>query len=350
MPKSGALDQLNLLLRGGSPVDPDWRTVLALANRALITPRLEACLATVGPPAEVVEFISEVARRNRARNALMYRQLEQAACALNAVGVTPLVLKGGACLVRAGGGSTRMLSDLDLVVAPGQVDIAVQGLVSVGFQVTSRSADPRQHAVAALGRPEDAGQIDLHQRPPGPPSFVCDPQLLSDGSIHLIGSGAVRVPPAHMHLYLQALHDQLHDGGYWRGGFDLRHAWDLADLITGDEPVQWDRLWRLPPTALTMRALETLLLRCHQLTGAEVPQRVHRWRGQLDVMRQRLQQDMSMPFAGLAAALGPIALVRHRRAARRGRPDLGLPPQSVSTSRSFARFFEILISPAGNRV
>jgi hypothetical protein len=200
------------------------------------------------------------------------------------------------------------------------------------------------HGLAELGRPEDVGQIDLHQRPPGPASFVSGPEFLCGEQLR-VGASAVRVPAPHMHIYLQALHDQLQDGAYWRGGFDLRHAWDIADLIRTEPGVDWAALDLLPPTRLTVHALHAQLLACHTLTGADIPLTARGRRASLHARRQWLQYRMPLlriPLAALTILSEAPNLARHRRSDGLRRKGAGLPPYRRRLAPSLGRLYEIL--------
>ncbi len=352
MGRGAALTQLCLLLQGRALADPDWRAILEVANLALITPRLERCLSGPAPP-EVSTFVHEVAQRNRARNNSLYRQMGEASAALNGVGLIPTVFKGGACLARTGGDCPRLISDIDLAIAPEAIDLALAALTGAGFSLITRHEKTRHHAVAALGRAQDPGQIDLHQRPPGPASFVWDPAFLSEGALRQVGPGQVRIPAPHTHIYLQALHDQLQDGGYWRGGFDLRHAWDIADLIGAPAGVDWDQLERLAPTRLTAKALAVQLMACHRLTGAAIPAQARRWPVRLSVWRQWLQYvapGLRTPLAAAAVLASSADLLHHRSHTRLGKADAGLPAQRADVSASLKRLQEILAAEIGGRL
>jgi hypothetical protein len=340
-------DSLNQLCRvlQGLPTSPiDWPSLVALANRSLITPRLEGSLESANAPEDVHVFVKEVARRNRERNARLLDQLDVAASALNAIGIEPLVIKGGACLVRNGGYAAGVISDIDLVVRPNELDATLVALGGVGFNILSRQDGVTAHALATLGRAVDVGEIDLHQRPPGPPSFTSGSAFL-DGEAFRLDRGLVRTPHPHMHIYLQALHDQLHDGAYWRGGFDLRHAWDIADMLHSPAGVDWTALEALPPTRLTAHAVEAQLAICRLLTGARMPPGVVKAYGQYQAQRQHFQYRwplLTLCFAGITLLSEAMNLAPHRRRDREGRTAVDLPPHRSHFGRSLNRLYHIL--------
>lgn len=350
--KAAALDQLSAMLQGKAVSGPDWTAIIALANEGLITPRLEHHLDATAPD-DVRTFVDEVARRNGDRNTRLFGQMADAAAALNAADIVPLVLKGGACLARTGGRCDRVINDIDLVVAPGRIEVALHALKAAGFSVIHQRAGAALHAIAELARPDDVGFIDLHQRPPGPPAFVSGPDILNGGKTWRVGSAQVRAPDPHMHIYLQALHDQLHDGGYWRGGFDLRHAWDIAELIRGEEAVDWEALQRLSPTRLTAHAVEAQLIVCHLLTGAPIPKAMRGWRARLHFERQRLQYiapALTPSLVGLAMLFEAGNLLQHRNADRQGRSNAGLPPSDDGVGAGLTRLRRLLATDMAGRL
>ena len=79
MPRTDALDQLCRLLQGRPPARPDWSAILQVANRALVTPRIEGCLDAAEAPDDVRRFVEDVARRNAERNARLFSQMGEAA-------------------------------------------------------------------------------------------------------------------------------------------------------------------------------------------------------------------------------------------------------------------------------
>lgn len=347
MSRARVLAQLCRLLAGASEPPAAWDAILAMANLALVTPRLEQRLEALNAPQDVQTFVREVADRNRQRNRRLFGQMGEVAALLNAIDVTPLVIKGGAGLARTGGRSDRMISDLDLVVRPDQIEPVVRVLAGAGFSDLNPQADVRLHALATLARPTDVGAIDLHQRPPGPAGFVSRQEIMQGGVVMTVGAGRVRVPAPYMHIYLQALHDQFHDGGYWRGGFDLRHAWDIADLIEGPDLVDWDALQALPRTKLMTQAVEAQLMACHRLTGAPIPSDFSGLRARLRYRRQHVQHcfpALRTGFAALAMLFEAPTVAAHRRQDSQARISEGLPPVELGFTTGLGRLRQVLAS------
>src|SRR2546423_5595224 len=123
MIKAGAaLKALIAGLRGRAVSTTDWQSVIALANRTLLTPALFSALTHSGEidrlPDDVREYLGFIHDSNRERNVRLRAQLAEAVAALNHRGIVPLLLKGAVPLFlsRASSMPARMTSDLDLGV------------------------------------------------------------------------------------------------------------------------------------------------------------------------------------------------------------------------------------------
>jgi len=253
------LDALIAGLRGRAPAGADWRAVIALANRTLLTPALFSSLAHAGQiqglPQDVREYLRFVHDCNRERNLRLRAQLAEAVAALNRREIVPLLLKGAIPLFLSVPESvpSRMTSDLDLAVEPTEEATAQACLEELGY---APAASGR-----GLARRQDAGMLELrasHANGFGQPSLV-----ESDGL-------RVKIPPAHSRALHWMVHDLLKEGDYWRGRIDLRHLHDLARLAESD-----DLDWRALQAAMSDRgarnALDTQLLALHHFFGIRIP-------------------------------------------------------------------------------
>ena len=358
MNRQAALAQLSMCLQGQVPPKADWMAMLDLANRSLATAQLCAAVMASGKGAELPDdvrvFLLEVRSRNRERNRRLVVQLRDALRALNGAGIEPVLLKGIALWAsRPSDAFDRILADIDLLVRGPEVDRAIGALRDAGFALTARYPGNDVHVVAELGRPDDVGLIDLHQRPPGPPGLAEIENLAAYCiPVSLDGLRAMR-PVSAVQIFFLVLHDQLHDGDYWRGGFDLRHLVDIASLSRAPEPVDWDLLERLCRTALVRNALETQLIAAERVAGAAIPARFtgRRWT-QLQHWRHLMQFSYSwaaLPLAVGGAISESASLLMHRAENRAGRRRvLGADAKMMlSPSDRLRRLRRILSSPPG---
>lgn len=324
MGRARTLDEVSAALRGASAPHYDWTAVLDLANQSLVTPGLAAALAPVAErvPETARVFLAEVRRRNHERNHRLTSQLHDAVAALNAAGIEPVLLKGAALLATCEAPLDRLLSDLDLLVAPAQADAAVAALERAGFGVMNRYPGAAPHVVAELGRPQDVGLVDLHRRPPGPPGLAETPELAERRAAVAVGGGRAWIPDAASQILHLVLHDQFHDGDYWRGGFDLRHLADLKRLAP--ELVADDLTWLLGACGgdLVRGALRAQLLAADRLLGGAAAQGRTDARALWTYRRWRLQHvypALRLPLALLAFVVEAPQVVAHRAANFLGR-------------------------------
>jgi hypothetical protein len=253
-------------------------SVLDLANHALVTPQVYSAALGAGTldrmPGEVRDFLHEVWSRNRRRNRRIFAQLGEATAALNAAGIEPILLKGAAFWTAVGRPEDhdRILTDLDIMVAPDRAQAAVDALVAAGFDIVGPLDDVAKHTVCELGRPDDVGIIDLHTRPPGLEDLACAAMEAPGQLEPVVWDGLrARAPSPALQVFLMVLHDHFQDGGYWRGEFVLRHLMEIAALSRRPEGVDWAVVARLAQTRLVRNVTDSQLLAAASLFGALTP-------------------------------------------------------------------------------
>jgi putative nucleotidyltransferase-like protein len=296
--RARALAQLSVCLRGQIPVKADWPEILHLANESLITTELFPLLTKDEGvwrelPEDVLAFLQEVHRRNRARNASLFETLRIVIAGLNAVDIEPVLLKGcgmwASCPTGEPSGD-RMVSDLDLLVKPSEGRKAVDALVRAGFSVLEDHEADEDHAVAILGRTQDAGGIDLHRRAPAPVGIPVIDDLYAHCRAIDVGGLRARLPRPELQILILSLHDQIHGGNFWMGGFSLRHLIDVAKLMGSAEPIDWSFLMSACPTRFVRDVVETEILASQHIAAAKAPHglRFHTW-AKAHYFRLRLQ-------------------------------------------------------------
>jgi hypothetical protein len=300
MNRGRALRQLSSCLRGESPPGADWDSILGLANEALVTPELHRTLVEKlpggpAPPEDVCAFLTDVRRRNDLRNASLFETLKDALAVLNASGIEPVLLKGSALWpvqdhLNEPPDTGRLSADLDLLV-PGQAfQSALETLTEAGFSVLSDNRSQVVHPVVVVGRGKDAGSVDLHQFPPGPRGLPEIERLAESSCPVSFGGFQARVPPPELQILIAVLHDQLVDGRFWRGGFELRHLLDIRTLAKRTPPPDWSALQFICGRAGIGSALTAQLFAAKHVAGADIPDALLRDPlGRLHYWRQRAQ-------------------------------------------------------------
>lgn len=296
MHREKALQQLSRMLQGGLPEQTDWQTTIELAAQELVAPELYARLERHGHaialPQDARDFLEEIQVRNRARNVRLGDTLRDVLAALNGVSVEPVLMKGCATWVTSDGriecaDSDRMITDLDLLVDPSEMNRAIDALLATGFSVGQDDRSKPDHPAIDLGRPSDVGMIDLHTRPPGPAGIEALDGLAKHCVPAALGGLKALAPPPTLQILIGVAHDQFGDGNFWRGGFSLRRLLDVAALA---DRTDWAALRSFAAAPVLRVALASHLIAAQRIAGAGVPAEFTRdlW-GALHYHRQRLQ-------------------------------------------------------------
>jgi Uncharacterised nucleotidyltransferase len=273
---SRALTQLCACLRGSAPSRVDWMSLLGLANDTLTTPALmefaTRCKDRI--PDDVYRYIQEMFARNVARNDRLAAQLAEMVTAINDRGVTPVLLKGAAMfatVARPHWGS-RLMSDLDIMVSPDQIETTVDAMSALGYSTHFLTEPGAQKWYMELKRTRDVGMVDLHRGLPGPAFFYRAAGCLRDHCEKVsVGRGKAYVPSVTYRALILIIHDQFQDSDYWTGNIDMRHLIELRDLVSSPEGIDWETLAALTPSKLARNALETQLVALFRMLGVDVP-------------------------------------------------------------------------------
>ncbi|KUM26162.1 hypothetical protein AU467_04045 [Mesorhizobium loti] len=257
--RSNALEALVAGLRGCPADTADWRAVIALANRTLLTPDLFSSLLRAGQigrlPRDVRKYLRFVHGCNRERNLRLRAQLHEAVAALNRRGIVPLLLKGAIPLFLSPTGRvpSRMTSDLDLAVEPAEQTVAKACLEELGYVEIA--------GARGMLRQQDVGVLEL--RPSSGSGFE-PPKLVRRNGLR------VNIPPVRSRALHWIVHDLLKEGDYWRGRIDLRHLHDLARLAESED-VDWTALRASLADPGARNALDTQLLALQHFFGTSIP-------------------------------------------------------------------------------
>lgn len=288
-------------------------SLLGLANQTLTTPALKefAFRSKEQIPDDVYLYISEMFERNVERNDRLAAQLADTLAAINDRGVTPVLLKGTAMLASAAAPhwGSRLVSDLDIMVSPDQIETTMKALRAIGYCVHFQSPPDARKWHADLKRPSDVGMVDLQRELPGPAFFY---RSLDDITHHCkltqIGRGSALIPSATHQALILIIHDEFQDGGYWIGNIDMRHLVDLRDLAVS-QGIDWELLASLTPSKLARNAMETQLVALSLLLGVDVPARL---RARYIPRLQHWRRVAQARFPFLRQALLPIAVLDYR--------------------------------------
>lgn len=341
------LDALLCCLKGQPPIRADWPAIIALANKTLCTPAVAVrlreanCLAEL--PADLALFLEEMERRNGERNSRLMAQLDEAAAAMNAAGVSPILLKGTAWLAyapperRAG----RMLADIDLMVPADRFLSMIDQLRGIGYRLDTADLQPGVPAV--LSRPQDAATIDLHcEYGSAHTLHYRFDDLAASATMWDLEGGIVLLPAPVACIAILLLHDQLKGRDYLRGRIDLRHLLDMQCFASCLDEEDWDDLRRLFRPGYARNAMQTQLLTARKLLGIDVPRALTRGaRARLQYGRRlvQLRWPSLAPVLTLLSLLDPSYLLVRRAVRRTLKEDAPSKASGLPRRESLERLF-----------
>jgi len=228
-----------------------WPEILAFTNKELLAPTLWVRLQEKGLTGELPPEVAATLRRshaiNSARNQRIRSELLEAIGGLNAVGIEPVVLKGGVDLVvpRYGDPGARILRDIDLFVQEEELATAVAALEGIGYLEAPIEDTKFVTYYADLTREGNLVGIDLQFYISSQRDLLAPEEAMSESERHGVDGVDFRIlSPDH-----QIVHNLLHSEVQDRGG-DVGFVWlrQLLDLVA---------IWRLYGDTVDWTGIET---------------------------------------------------------------------------------------------
>ncbi len=216
----------------------DWVELIALADHrhvlAALHPAIDNLGLTGALPQDVAELLAFVHQANVARNGQLRASLADAVRALNAIDVTPVLLKGAIRLVDDlySDPGMRMMADLDILIPADRAAESVEALCGAGF-VEDGDLEVGHHLVR-LARPLEGVAIELHVAVHHThlPLILAADDVRASAVPVAIGANRALVPCRQHQLLHLMIHDQLSNDGFVRGALRPR-AFLEAQLLLG---------------------------------------------------------------------------------------------------------------------
>lgn len=319
----------------------DWRSVIALASETLTIGTLAEAVLAAGDepelPEDVRDLLIDVRNRARDRNARLSAQFAEMLPALNAAGIVPIAMRGIARLLCSSDEGARLLSDIDLLVPADRRDDCPRVLGTLDYQVL-KGADEDPFPLV-FGRTRDVGMVDVHT--------ALQPFYLNLGYERIapccdsakLATGELLLPRPTCQLLFFILHDQLHDGDYWRGLIDTRHIIDISRVVS--EGIDWSTLAGFFPQGSVKNAFHVQLRTAKSLTKIDIPEEYcgRTW-ARLQLLRRRIQARF--PVFRFVFTLATVALDPPQRSGIKARSASA---QAEGTWDKFRRRFAHYLRP-----
>lgn len=242
--RSGLLGGHRDIFRLGS-----WEELIEAARAHVVIPSLGWCVRedkSLSPPLH--SYLDAALRLNGKRNERLCNQLEQAAGALNAVDIEPVLLKGAAYLLGDlyPSSAARLMGDLDLLVPQERAQDAFAAMQRIGFVVDTPVSDIHHH-LPQMRHAETNIVIELHTRLDHAESDpIVSASWVHEQSRPMPFRGCrVKMPTPTMLIGHNVVHDQLNHERYSSKEVELRQLLDFAVLRARHGPdIDWEELDR----------------------------------------------------------------------------------------------------------
>lgn len=265
----------------GEPVqEPDeisWELLIEASSYHNVTPALAWCLRHKIVPADVREYLDTVLVLNGKRNEALLTGLARIVAALNAIDISPALLKGAARLVEGSypAPTLRFLGDLDLLVPAERLGAALDALESAGFQTNKDdSLPPTHHHLPMLYEAKTGIAVELHADVmAGVGAAIIPTGWFWQGTkLALFRDLQIRLPDPTRSAGHTIAHDQVAHWGYHHSRVDLRSLLDLAIIRRASErAIDWTHLDERFCSVGFGRALSTYLKFAETLLGQASP-------------------------------------------------------------------------------
>jgi hypothetical protein len=249
---------------------------VALAARDFALPMLATVLDDAGirdrVPADVATYLDYALAANAEGNDAIRAEALAIGRALGEAGVTGVLLKGAAWLFEAGPASRdRMMRDIDLLVASGDLDTAMRSLAHAGFlpsgTIGTEQAHIHEWPLEHAGHPVS---VEVHTALSTRTGMLSGPEVLAEAVP--VAPGLAIPSPRHRILH-NVIHGEIVNGNRAGGIIDLREVMDLGRLVRASSAtLDWNALAREARERGTARALSTALHKAAFAAACPVPE------------------------------------------------------------------------------
>lgn len=258
-----------------------WEPLLALAHRHLVAASWYAALRRRGllerAPVEIGEHLAALHDLSLQRNRLLRRELIRAACACNALGIEPVLLKGALALLpgQPPEMAARLLGDLDLLLPADRIADGRNALQTLGYYAThAEDHYASHHHAPPLVHPDHGVKFELHRAVLGGALAAALPaeEVWQDSQRIGVEQAVVRAPsPTHRVLH-NLLHTLVQDHRAELGTLELRQILDLVQFRARDDArIAWPLIQARFTGLGQGLALGAYLQIIHNLFGQPLP-------------------------------------------------------------------------------
>jgi Uncharacterised nucleotidyltransferase len=225
-----------------------WASLVSLAHEYEVASPLSLALRKLelgdARLSSILNYLDELAVTVRQRNTLVLAQVREVGKILNASNVVPVLLKGGANLLRGlyPDPAMRVMADLDMLVPAEALDACVGALRKAGFKLLTDYRYPGEHHYPPIGHPDFPLPLELHHRVLAHPydRFLTADEMRESAVAISFDGVSLAVPSPTCAVVQNIAHAQLSNHDYLYGRIDLRVLVDFVLLTrTYASEIDW---------------------------------------------------------------------------------------------------------------
>lgn len=264
----------------------NWDLVLSIADQQKIAPALWVALRARKLAERLLpdacQALFKLHLLNTFKNKAFKDQAVDITQRFNALGVEPMLLKGGASLFTPtfDDPGARVMTDLDVLVPADAAHACWTALRAVGYEPIADHPNivvdyARHHHLRPLYRPRDCGTIEIHRDGlPESAARILPTRLLWNEAEAVVGPSEIRLKiPAPSHRILHnVLHSDWINGTHARGVIALRSLHELAAIQAArGAAIDWSRIAEMMDRGGHGRLLRASLYLAHRYLGQPMP-------------------------------------------------------------------------------
>jgi len=257
--------------------EADWARLIYIANLHYAAPLLYDAVQGRGLlarlPEDIRGYLIAIRHANAERNDDIRRQVEDFLPALNAAGIEPILLKGGAFLFADPDyGGSRMMVDIDFLVPPGTEETAWDVMAGIGYRAIDDDDYSRAHQMNAIHREGAVATIEIHRTPGPQRTLLTVEDAYADSAMVAAEGGRCRVMSTDHGVRHALFHGQVQDFHYWFARPQLRTLLDLRRYIETHGPeIDWANVVHRFDDEGYGRVVEGTMALLHAWLGVEPP-------------------------------------------------------------------------------
>ena len=308
--------------KAGGPVpardDEGWELIVRFASEHLASPAVRRVVeGAAAAPEEVKTYFQAIHELNAARNRMILEGLDELLARFDERGIKSVLLKGGASVVSGlyDDPAERFLSDIDVLVAPEQIEATETALRANGYRDMVPEGSRRWfrtgHHLPPLVPPTGGFAIELHTslvrsrqfKSLVPPAAIMERAIGAEWN-----ERSILIPHPTDFVIYNIVHAQLHHELHSHGTTELRQLRELALLVVRHrDDVDWIEVERRFSSVGFGRVLAEQAVYSQALMGVAFPIGEHDAQGAMDRLRSSIMNpDAKRLIGGVWGELADI--------------------------------------------